>query len=88
MTVDRDAAVLEGARTRYACRSVAEVDSHLLGITRWLAVNLPKLRGSQKRTVQLNYARDIDRLLNARALLASLVTLDDDLAALGCDPVA
>jgi hypothetical protein len=80
MNVDPDTPIVKGARTRYACRSVAEIDAHLAYVTDWLTENLPQLRGSQRRTAEINGARDVDRLLHARAMLASLATLDDDLA--------
>jgi hypothetical protein len=80
MNVDPDTPVVKGARTRYRCGSVEQVDEHLAYVTTWLAENLPTLTGSQRRTVEINGARDVDRLLNARALLLSLATLDDDLA--------
>lgn len=81
--VDPDALIVQGARTRYACRSIAEVDAHLAGLTAWLARSLPHMHPGQRRAVEVSYGRDIDRLLHARAMLASLATLDDDLDALG-----
>lgn len=83
-----DVPIVQGTRTRYACRSVAEIDGHLTGLTQWLSDNLPKMRPGQRRAAEASYARDIDKLLHARAMLTALDTLDDDLAALGADPVA
>jgi len=75
-TADPDCVIVTGTRSRYACRSVAEVDAHLAGLITWLA-KLPKIRHDQRR---VDLGRDVDQLLNARAMLASLDTLDDELA--------
>jgi hypothetical protein len=75
-----DVPIVTGTRTRYACRSIAEVDAHLTGLLSWLDRNLPKMHPGQRRAAEANYARDIDKLLNARAMLASLLTLEEDLA--------
>lgn len=77
-----DCAIITGTRCRYACRTVAEVDAHLAGLIAWLAKTLPKMHTGARRVAQISFARDIDRLLNARAMLASLDTLDEDLAEL------
>lgn len=74
--------MVAGTRCRYACRSVDEVDAHLAGLIAWLAKTLPKMHTGARRVAQINFARDIDRLLNARAMMASLDTLDEDLAEL------
>jgi hypothetical protein len=82
MNVEPDTPVVKGARTRYRCGSVADVDAHLAYVTGWLAENLPQLKGSQRRTAEINGARDIDRLLNARTMLAALTTLDGEVGPL------
>jgi hypothetical protein len=74
-----DDPIVQGTRTRYACRSVAEVDAHLKGLTDWMQRTLPKMLPGARRAAEANYGRDVDKLLNARAMLASLLTLEDDL---------
>lgn len=80
MTFDPDVAIVQGTRSRYACRSVAEIDAHLTGLLAWLDRNLVKMHPGQRAIAQSNYARDIDGLLHARVMLAALATLDEDLA--------
>jgi hypothetical protein len=76
-----DAPFVQGVRTRYSCRSVAEIDAHLVGLTDWMAHCLPKMFPGARRAAEASYARDIDKLLNARVMVAAFETMDDDLAA-------
>lgn len=72
-----DATIVTGptSRTRYSCRSVTEVDAHLLAITDWVKRN----RYKRAQAALAKYTPDIDLLLNARVMLTVLGTLDDDL---------
>lgn len=79
MTREPDVTLVVGTRVRYACRSVTEVDSHLTALLEWMAVTLPKLPDSQRRTLTACCGQDVDRLLNARTMLAAFETLDADL---------
>jgi hypothetical protein len=80
-----DAPIVRGSSARYACRSVAEIDAHLKGITEWLGRELPAMHEGKRRAALRKYNYDIDKLLVARVMVAAFETMDADLDALGAD---
>lgn len=69
-----DMSIVAGSFTRYSCRTVAEVDSHLRALTAWLR----RPSAAPARSARL-YRKDIDVLLDARVMLMALATLDEDI---------
>jgi hypothetical protein len=76
-----DANIVKGTTTRYSCQTVADVDKHLVAITGWLAKILPTMTPDRQARIQAVYRTDLDALLDARIMLASLDSLDADLDA-------
>jgi hypothetical protein len=77
-----DVSLVRGSRSRYSCRTVADVDGHLRGIRAWLRRNLPAMTGERQARILAQYRVDLDALLDARIMLAALATLEDDLGEL------
>jgi hypothetical protein len=77
-----DASIVKGTTTRYSCCTVVDVDKHLAALTGWLAKILPTMTPDRQARIQAVYRTDLDALLDARIMLALLLTLDADLDAL------
>jgi hypothetical protein len=80
-----DANIVKGTTTRYSCCTVADVDKHLAALTGWLAKILPTMTPDRQARILAVYRTDLNALLDARVMLASLDSLDADLDALSAE---
>jgi hypothetical protein len=78
--VNPDAPIVVGSRAKYSCRSVDEVDAHLRALIDLINREVPTYHPGKQRAAHVRYRLDIDKLLNARLMLVSWQSIDDDLA--------